>query len=308
MEIDRVADPGLLVLTWNVWFGNLGAKQRFQAILGDLLTREPDVACFQEVTDGFVETIRYMGVEGLYVVSPNYISSYGCLTLVKRELLPQFHEVRLPTQMGRTLILATFGGVAIGNVHLESRDNEETRRNQLRTCEEALRPHSTAILCGDFNFDATKTWGDWRKGAKPRPCEELEHHVLAAELPDWIDTWPALMGEEDHGYTFDGTNNPACVRDPQEQMRYDHIMIKPSGSLEPLNICMVGTTPIDPTLVETLDRSAKLELADRVHMLKPSDHYGVLVTLGIKCGGDRNPNPNPNLHGAVPETHGVSRT
>lgn len=272
--------PGLKLLTWNVWFGSLGAKQRFHAICEDILTREPDVACFQEVTDAFIKALRNAGIKRRYAVSPNRINRYGCLTLVKRELQPQFCEVPLPSQMGRTLVLATFADVAVGNVHLESLDNEATRRKQLHACAKALQPHATGILCGDFNFDSGKTWGDWQRGENPRPHEELENHVLEAELPGWVDTWPALMGDEDHGYTFDGASNPACVRDRQEQMRYDRVMIKPSGGLAPLSICMVGTAPISPALVETLSRSAKLELADRTQMLKPSDHYGLLVTLG----------------------------
>lgn len=283
---DGGAASGLTILTWNVWFGSLATKQRFQAIVEDVIARDPDVACFQEVTAGFTRALRMGGIEQVYAVSPNRIDRYGCLTLVKHGLAPSFSEVRLPTQMGRSLVVATLnstvaiGDVVVGNVHLESLDNEPTRRLQLRACREVLESHASAVLCGDFNFDSSKTWGDWRRGAKPRACEDLENHVLEVELPGWLDTWPTLMGVEDPGYTFDGATNPACVRDRQEQMRYDRVMVKHCGVLAPSSICMIGTDPVSPSMAETLPRCDKQALGPGLlQMLKPSDHYGLLARL-----------------------------
>ena len=77
----------------------------------------------------------------------------------------------------------------------------------------------------------------------------------------WVDVWASLKPDEP-GLTFDGQTNPVCVRDPYEQMRYDRVMLKGTSSFCPIDICMVGTAPINED------------------GLKPSDHYGLQLLLG----------------------------
>jgi len=282
---------GISILTWNVWFGSLARRQRFTAILEDVYERSPDVACFQEVVCDFIGILHaHNGLMETYVCSPNRIGQYGCLTLVKRSLSPEFNEIALLTRMDRSLILATFANnsIAVGNVHLESLDNERARKIQLHACHETLQPFATAVLCGDFNFDSNKTWGDWQPRAKPRSPSELENNNLALELPEWVDVWVALQGEDEPGYTFDGATNPACVRDAGEQMRYDRVIMNPTSEFKAVDIRMIGTEPLGAKAEGTIHNSDKKALAgllrskglrDPAYVVKPSDHYGLIVCL-----------------------------
>ena len=83
------------------------------------------------------------------------VASYGCVTIVARELEPVFQEVKLESSMGRKLILATLRGnsVAVGNVHLESLDNQSVRAVQLRQCEQAMAGFETCFLVGKEPID-----------------------------------------------------------------------------------------------------------------------------------------------------------
>lgn len=195
-----------------------------------------------------------------------------------------FEEMDLPGRMGRSLLVTkvpfqTEKGqnkfILIGNVHLESLDNEPLRRRQLIVSSEYLSQEEqyAPMLVGDFNFDSMQTWGDWKRPlSEHRSASELENNVLIEVIPQWLDAWPHLKGVDegaDVGITFDGATNPVCVRDKKERMRYDRIMVKKRASssgglhLSPLSIGMVGTDAID-------DKG-----------LKPSDHYGLLIKLKI---------------------------
>mmetsp|Transcript_36447 Transcript_36447/g.48848 ORF Transcript_36447/g.48848 Transcript_36447/m.48848 type:complete len:326 (-) Transcript_36447:1525-2502(-) len=260
------APKQLSMLTWNVWFGNLRYRERYNAILKEVLSRDVDVACFQEVTEAFMETLFSCNdVVSNYDMSPNKIRDYGAMILAKKKLNANFEEIKLPTRMDRSLILARMENIVIGTVHLESLNSEDCRRRQLAAANEAMTGDETAILCGDFNFDSTQTWGDWRRSRAARSPENLENNVLKKELPCWADAWPTLKGgpedNGDPGLTFDGATNPVCVRNKNERMRYDRIMVKESPSITLGNISLIGTEPMDDTNI------------------KPSDHYGIHLLL-----------------------------
>ena len=117
--------------------------------MATVLQLSPSVVCFQEVVGPFIRILqRSKEINARYQISPNRIERYGVLTLVKHELQPTFEEVHLPSRMGRNLLLASMGGLAVGNVHLESLDNEPTRAQQLAQCEQAMKTYDTAILVG----------------------------------------------------------------------------------------------------------------------------------------------------------------
>lgn len=252
------------VMTWNVWFDALGQYDRHEAVLAEVKKLKPDVACFQEVTAVFMELLKEeKNILREYAVSPNHIRAYGCLTLVKKTFKNvKFLEVPFKNSgMDRSLILATVGSFAVGNVHLESLCFERKRKEQLQTCEKELRGYKNALLVGDFNFDATKTYGDWRRKAPKVDPAFLENAVLAKVLPSWIDAWPVIKGLDDPGFTFDGATNPKCVRDRQEQMRYDRIMVKGDCQNALSSISMLGQSTINDW------------------GLKPSDHYGLYLKM-----------------------------
>merc|ERR1719152_76254 len=273
------------VMTWNVWFDAVAFDARFEAVIIEILKRQPHVVCLQEVTPRFASAVRASAVLGsLYVVSPNDVTPYGVLMLVCKAWRPLFREVELPSQMGRSLLVSEFAVracdkgegeaeeamYAIATVHLESLNSERVRAEQLALCRSHLEKFPNAVLVGDFNFDARRTWGDWHAGATPREAGMLENTVLARVMPEWVDTW-SLLRPDDEGLTFEGGVNP-CVRDSGERMRYDRVMVKrppqlaetaPESLLLPLGIERIGMTAIDST------------------GLRPSDHYGLVATFRL---------------------------
>ena len=80
---------------------------------------------------------------------------------------------------------------------------------------------------------------------------------LARLLPHFVDAWPVVRGAEP-GLTFDGANNP-YVRDPDERMRYDRVMVR---GLRPARIEMLG--------------EPDLSLQPPEEHPVPSDHLGLL--------------------------------
>jgi len=211
----------LRVITWNVWFDSLCAHDRQLALMRELLSAAPDVVCLQEVLPGFLHALR--GCEALksvYEISPQDVGAYGCVILARHDLQPSFIEQRLPTNMGRTLLSAECGaggrcgGLVVMTTHLESLNNRGWRREQLEIAAKTLAGCPAAVLCGDFNFDDTKTWGDWRRKAPANGPTELENEVLKELLPDFSDTWRTVW-PEDPGYTMDGEENGVCVPDSQ---------------------------------------------------------------------------------------------
>jgi len=275
------------VLTWNVWFGKREQSKRYNYLVSKVIELAPDVACFQEVTSPFRKALNSNpGIKEAYHVTDNPIYTYGVVSMVKKDIAPElsFEEVHLQTYMGRSLLVtkipisgttgskkgdeANTNYIRIGNVHLESLQNESLRRQQLDTSREYLsQDNEAAMLVGDFNIDSTQNWGDWDR--PQHSTEPLENKVLAEIMPHWIDTWPYLKGD-DPGITFDAATNDN-VRNKKERMRYDRMMVKMDSSnggeggvsLEPRDIEMIGTEEIDAT------------------GLKASDHYGLLLKVDI---------------------------
>mmetsp|Transcript_26069 Transcript_26069/g.61801 ORF Transcript_26069/g.61801 Transcript_26069/m.61801 type:complete len:430 (+) Transcript_26069:158-1447(+) len=218
------------VVSWNVWFAETAFDDRLVGLVDELLSIAPDVIGLQEVTQRFATAIRGSAVlAALYDISANDVGAYGCLMLAAADLSPSFREVALPSNMGRSLLLcecpASWSASAasdtahntqrppftIGTVHLESLNHEVLRRQQLELCAAELRAcRGGACLCGDFNFDATRTWGEWRRPAAnlagPAVALErlaatgdaravrLENENLQSVLPEFVDCWPAVHG------------------------------------------------------------------------------------------------------------------
>lgn len=256
----------LRVVTWNVWFDAVCAAERQAALLREVLSAAPDVACLQEVLPGFADTVRSCeALTAVYRASPHDVKPYGCMLLVRHDLQPAFGVQPLPSRMCRSLLWARCGGrcpgLTVATTHLESLDNAPARRRQLGEAARFLQESEGAVLCGDFNFDDEKTWGDWRRPEPALGPGELENRVLGEVLPDFADTWREVH-PEDRGYTFDGKENPVCVRDRGERMRYDRLLARRGpGGLVPLAAELLGSGPIDSS------------------GMRPSDHYGLQVDL-----------------------------
>eukprot|EP00040_Diaphanoeca_grandis_P024409 m.134068 g.134068 ORF g.134068 m.134068 type:complete len:324 (+) comp29718_c0_seq1:96-1067(+) len=274
----------LRIVTWNVWFGRKKMIERLEALVGILDKIDPDVIGLQEVVPDFAQALRCLvntskplpdvpnspSVWQKYAISKNKIKGYGCLLLAKKSLSPKFSETKMPTRMGRTLLTANIccGGskkfrLNIGTSHFESMDSPATRQKQLTIARKTLNATSShqAVLIGDFNFDSSQEYGDWKLLSTPTEPDKLENVVAfeAAGMKSWIDAWHALH-PQDKGYTFDGAVN-SNVNDKQERMRYDRVMISP-GEWNAASVCLLGTESIDDT-----------------QNTCPSDHFGVCVEI-----------------------------
>ena len=155
-------------------------------------------------------------IAAAYAVSPYEIDCYGCLLLVRRTLRPTFKEVKLPTRMGRSLLIAEWrpepdgAPIAVATAHFESLNSAPTRSKQLLAASTALAQYERAALVGDFNFDSTQNWGDWRE-VPPRPPR------------------PSRDDDDDGG----GED----VSDVDERMRYDRVLAR---GFRPASIDLMG--------------------------------------------------------------------
>ena len=278
------------VLTYNVWFDSFEFSSRMQFIIDKTLELQPDVCCFQEV---FVTMLQnHPELNKFYVMSPFAISGYGTMTLARRELSPRFDSIEFPSMMGRSLLktVCVVNGVdiAIGNVHLESLANEDTRKEQLVISEKLLNVYTSAIVVGDFNFCSERNYRD-------TPKTPLENAVLQQVMPSYVDVWPFLHGmspegERDLGYTFDSEVNH-MISHP-ERMRYDRVMARcgagrqgggrggASGESEvmvPSEIVRLGVQP--------LEASSSMSQTQAQPQVWPSDHFGLLTTFQMHTGG-----------------------
>ncbi|CAE8732141.1 unnamed protein product [Polarella glacialis] len=254
----------LRVATWNVWFDEVCKDERIAGLLREALRQAPDALCLQEVLPELATALRSSGpLTELYDISPLDVGVYGCLILAHKDLEAEFTEVPLTTCMGRSLILAEcrarFPHLTVATTHLESLKTERIRRVQLQEAAAALRDKRFAVLCGDFNFDATRTFGDWQLAVPLRAPHEIENQVLQEVLLDFVDAWPAL--HSDPGFTFDGAANPMCVLDEDERMRYDRILAR--RTLVPVDAWLMGREPINQA------------------GFTPSDHFGVLADFSV---------------------------
>merc|ERR1712032_730100 len=242
--------------------------------MGDALLREvlhvaPDVACFQEVVSGLADAVRgCSALSAIYDISDGDVTLHGTMILARKDLGVVFRQTWLPGDMGRVLLIAEstarWPGLFVATAHLESLNSENERRQQVELAAsffaEGQRKYAPGVFCGDFNFDATRTWGEWRRPELARKSEDLENCVLSKCLPDFEDAWPAVRSDE--GFTFDGTVNPQCVADSEERMRYDRILYRRRG-LAAVAAEILGTEQITDW------------------GLRPSDHFGLCVDLEV---------------------------
>jgi endonuclease/exonuclease/phosphatase family metal-dependent hydrolase len=172
----------LRVATWNVWFDQTCKDERIASLLREVLCAAPDVVCLQEVLPELEKALRECSeLNEVYNISPFGIRHYGNLILVRRDLEVSFAELELISMMDRSLLLAHIRrqqglrseDFTVATVHLESLNSEKVRRAQLQEAAAALKlKHHRSVLCGDFNFDATQTWGDWRLPEPARTAPE----------------------------------------------------------------------------------------------------------------------------------------
>jgi endonuclease/exonuclease/phosphatase family metal-dependent hydrolase len=248
---DRAAECGqLTVSTYNIWFNDLHAEQRYRAIAA-LLSRElPDVMVFQEVTDTALEILLAQSwIRKHYArvaVADDNLGNYGMLML-SRLPIRQATYTRLPTHLARGYLTATYtlNGVEqkIVSVHLESgKKARQLRARQLSCLFRAFRGSGNVILLGDFNM------------------RDSENPLLD---PVYRDVWPTLRPDEP-GFTEDTSINHMRydMKNKDRHVRFDRVLVK-GPAWTPEAIELLGREPIAHSLPRVF----------------PSDHFGVLCRL-----------------------------
>ncbi|MGO4443551.1 endonuclease/exonuclease/phosphatase family protein [Mycobacterium sp. 2YAF39] len=240
----------LTVATFNIWFDDYHAEQRYLAIADLLRERKPDVIVFQEVTPAALEIfLSRPWVRDEYLsasVAGDETGNYGMLML---SLVPIARAAysRLPTRQSRGFLEAEveLGGARqiVCCVHLDSgKSSARLRAWQLRRIFRAMRKANDAVLMGDFNM------------------RDTENDRITAP---YCDVWPAVR-PGDPGYTEDTTINHMRfdARNKKRHVRFDRVLLK-GTRWRAANIELLGTRPIAPELPRVF----------------PSDHFGVECRL-----------------------------
>lgn len=239
--------------TFNIWFNDLYAAQRYRAIAA-LLSRElPDVMVFQEVTEQALEVfLAQSWVRKHYArvaLTGGNLGPYGMLMLSRLPIWRATYT-RLPTHLARGYLTAEFdiNGVqqTVVSLHLESsKKAKRLRARQLWCLFRALRDRENVIVLGDFNM------------------RDNENHLLR---PEYRDIWPALRPNEP-GFTEDTSINHMRydMKDKHRHVRFDRVLVK-GTAWAPETIELLGCEPISRSLPRIF----------------PSDHFGVLCRLAAQ--------------------------
>lgn len=293
----------LSVVTWNVWFGTLERERRICHILSTMESMQPDVACFQEVTDHFVAVLRrnsplnaaYDVFEDVSAATGTSAKSYGALIMCKKTYSASFSRHRLTTLMDRDLLIAELQlwqgqRACVATVHLESLNSHNVRVQQMQEIKHVFTSKFTeslpsspptafpacdpVILCGDFNFCSDTNWG-----LPPSDACPLYNDQLSAIFPDFVDVWPLLHGTAGpKGYTWDclsnlmlrdmGTKDPLC--------RLDRVVMRSDSRWSASSVDMLGTSPIHHAQLPGDAGSTQ-----RTVSIFPSDHFGLLAAFKL---------------------------
>jgi endonuclease/exonuclease/phosphatase family metal-dependent hydrolase len=251
-----IANPAvrdeLTVATFNIWFDDYHAEQRYLAIADLLRKRDPDVIVLQEVTSAAFELFLdqewvrdgYLSVSAVGGDTGNY----GMLMLSRVPIARATYS-RLPSRQTRGFLEAELALDGTRQIvcclHLDSgKSSARLRGWQLRRVFRALRAADDAVVLGDFNM------------------RDAENRRITAP---YCDVWPALRPADD-GFTEDTSINLMRLdaRDKKRQVRFDRVLLK--GTLwRATDIELLGTQPISPELPRVF----------------PSDHFGVACRLHV---------------------------
>jgi len=240
----------LTVVTFNIWFDDYYASQRYTAVADQLGALAPDVIALQEVTRPALDIfLAQQWVRDDYVCAAmvgNHVGNYGLLMLSHIPLSGVSH-VQLPSRQSRGFLAAELALSGTRHVicclHLDSgKSSRRLRAWQLRRIFRMLKTTEDAVALGDFNM------------------RDAENERIAAP---YRDVWPALRPDED-GFTEDTSINLTRLdaRNKKRQVRFDRVVVK-GTRWRPASIELLGTEPISSALPRVF----------------PSDHFGVMCRL-----------------------------
>ncbi|WP_234797864.1 endonuclease/exonuclease/phosphatase family protein [Mycolicibacterium neoaurum] len=252
-DLDRLS-----LATYNIWFNELCAARRYQAIADILAGEEPDVMVFQEVTEpALTVLLAQPWIRAHYssaAVCGGRLGHYGML-LLSRIPVDRVSYTRLPSKLSRGYLTAqyTIGGRAftVVGLHLESgKAAAALRERQLRLVVDSIRGRPDVAIMGDFNL------------------RDAENAILPA---DFRDVWPTLHPDEP-GFTEDTTINHMRydMKDKHRHVRFDRVLLR-ADAWSAHSIRLLGREPVAPELPRIF----------------PSDHFGVQCTLERVSRGTR---------------------
>jgi tyrosyl-DNA phosphodiesterase 2 len=253
VDVDTVSAAerdDLTLATYNIWFSDYWANERYRAAAQVLAADMPDVIVFQEVKSAaLTEFLAQPWIRQQYYQSAAVGDDFGNYGMLMLSRLPisRVTYTRLPTSLGRGFLRAdlTVNGcpLVICSVHLESgKAASRLRAHQLSRVFDALGTADDVLVLGDFNM------------------RDAENSRISAP---YVDIWPALR-PDDNGFTEDTTINLMRLdaKNKSRHVRFDRILIK-GTRWAPVAIKLLGTEPISSALPRVF----------------PSDHFGVLCRI-----------------------------
>jgi len=274
---DRVSHSGmrpanrqeLTIVTWNIWFESWYWRERLSATLAETLDHDPDVVCFQEVTQNVHSIMLHCSFwRQRYDPTEEQIPcSYDCSVWIRkgRSTGSGGHGINVTATSTSTVDLPTIYGrrglcvdlrfpsdqqaMRVITTHLESgRGMADNRRAQLDVLRKAAE-HTPTLLVGDMNIDPTYP----------------ENSALPGQ-----DLWLALHADDDPGFTEDTYVNEMrfwAHGGKQKRVRYDRILLlNPEPNHCVVDVRLMGTIPF-------FERNGQL--------LWPSDHFGLVARLKV---------------------------
>lgn len=149
----------ITVYTQNVWFSPNYREGRTYALINFILKHKPDFVCLQEITPSVRDIIiSNQKILQVYTWKDDSIGNYGVAILSKS---PIDNVIILPlvSKMNRKFLgISVNNQVIISTVHLESLDNEDIRRTQLKKILSQMNKYPVTILTGDFNMKSSENF------------------------------------------------------------------------------------------------------------------------------------------------------
>lgn len=212
---DNGSDVKLTMMSYNVWFDESDAQNRFPGILNLISNSQADIIFLQEVTPLFIQnfTSSHLKYEYSLHSTPNAKNRYGLAYLSKKPLFSR-KVFSLPSQYDRKVFFTTVEireneWLILANAHLESGSEWELRQVQIKLIVSELLPNyleelvkysaeikiSGVVWAGDFNIEMTEKHSllttEWTDVAvllnnSEKVTYDIEHNTLASSIFSWF--------------------------------------------------------------------------------------------------------------------------
>eukprot|EP01084_Bolivina_argentea_P034751 64360_1 len=167
---DEKEPESLIIMSFNIWFGDENFEQRQIELVKILQDIKPDVFSFQEVTKKWLDSFTQIAfIQNTYMLTAipedtSTLNGYGVFIGAKYDKLNvlDLQICKLKSIMGRQLLSMniqlknTGETIWINDVHLESKNTTQIRIEQLEIIFDEYigerMKQNESMLMGDFNF------------------------------------------------------------------------------------------------------------------------------------------------------------